>query len=241
MRPHRSDDARLHAWASTGLAIVIVALVGGGWATSRVGAGRSGPDVNLDEMEAIEASIAYKKAAPEKQPQKKKRAPDPVVDPLGVSRDADKPVEDKPDEPKSKPEETDPDWKKFQRDNEDEDLDVGKPVDDPGVFDPNAPPGWADETKGDPYFQKLLADLRDGWEYPEMLSATGVPVGCMRLERDGSVSDTLFKQQSGNSELDDSVERALKALEKKRKKDPPPVPEHLLKHTTRWICFKFEV
>jgi len=238
--PPRQSDADLHAWASVGLALVIGGLIAGGWATLPATSGSNGPDVNLDDMEAIEASIAYKKAAPEKQPQKKMRAPDPEVTPEGVSRDENKlPEPPKPDEQK-KSDETSPDWKKFQR-NDNEDLDVGKPVDDPGVFDPNAPPGWADETKGDPYFQQLIAELREGWEYPEMLKAEGVPVGCMRLERNGSVSDTLFKQKSGNDELDDSVERALKVLEKKRKKDPPPVPEHLLKHTTRWICFKFEV
>jgi hypothetical protein len=242
MPPRKSDDAGLHAWASTGLAIVIAGMVGGGFASRGLGSRSDGPDIDLDEMEAIEASIAYKKAAPEKQPQKKKRAPEPDVKPEGVSHDETKPIEPKKDEPAKKPDETDPDWKKFQRDNQDdENLDVGKPVDDPGVFDPNAPVGWAEETKGDPYFQQLIADLREGWDYPQILQAEGVPVGCMRIEKDGSVSDTKFEKQSGNSELDDSVERALKALEKKRKNNPPPVPEHLLKHTTRWICFKFEV
>jgi hypothetical protein len=242
MPPRRSDDAGLHAWASTGLAIVVVALAGGVyWVDQASASADRGSGIDLDEMEAIEASIAYKKAEPQKQPQKKRRAPEPEVKPEGVSRDETKPVEQKKDEPAKKPEETQPDWKKFQRENTDEDLEVGKPVDDPGVFDPNAPAGWAEETKGDPYFQKLIADLREGWNYPQILQAEGVPVGCMRLEKDGSVSETKFEKKSGNSELDDSVERALKALEKKRKDNPPPVPEKLLKHTTRWICFKFEV
>jgi outer membrane biosynthesis protein TonB len=242
MRPRQENNSALHAWASAGLAIIAFAISGGlyyqrGWADS----GRpKGPA--LEDLEVIEASIAYKKAEPQKQPQKKKRAPAPEVKPEGVSRDETKPVEPEKDEPSKKPEETEPDWKKFQRENtDDEDLEVGKPVDDPGVFDPNAPAGWAEETKGDPYFQKLIADLREGWNYPQILQAEGVPVGCMRLEKDGSVSETKFEKKSGNSELDDSVERALKALEKKRKDNPPPVPEKLLKHTTRWICFKFEV
>lgn len=232
-------NGSLHAWAATGAAIVTIVCSGGlyyqkGWAAS----GPKGPA--LEDLEVIEASIAYKKAEPEKQPQKKKRAPvEKKVE--GVSRDEKKePVEDEKDEPKAKPDDVDP-LKDFRRENTDEDLDIGKPVDDPGVFDPDAPIGWAEETKGDPYFRELIKQLRDGWSYPELLGADGVPVGCMRLERDGRVSDTLFKQQSGNAELDDSVERALKALEKARKDDPPPVPSHLLKHTTRWICFKFEV
>lgn len=235
------SDSDLHLWAATGVAIV-ASLMGGGlyWQTARADSGQRGP--NLDDLEVIEASIAYKKAEPQKQPQKKRRAP--IEEQIeGVSRDETKvPDEKKKDDPVKKPDEDVPDWKKYQRDStDDEDLDVGKPVDDPGVFDPNAPVGWAEETKGDPYFQKLILDLRDGWDYPELLGSEGVPVGCLRLEKNGSVSDTLFKQKSGNAELDDSVERALKLLEKKRKNDPPPVPSHLLKHTTRWICFKFEV
>lgn len=234
------SDASLHAWASVGLAVAVALMATGLYIQkARSANDRQGP--NLDDLEVIEASIAYRKAAPQKQPQKKRRAPvEEKVE--GVSRDETKvPDEKKKDEPARKPDENVPDWKKYQRDDQDEDLDVGQPVDDPGVFDPDAPVGWAEETKGDPYFRQLIADLREGWNYPELLGAEGVPVGCLRLEKNGSVSDTLFKQKSGNAELDDSVERALKALEKKRKDDPPPVPSHLLKHTTRWICFKFEV
>jgi hypothetical protein len=238
MRPRKEENSALHAWASAGLAIIAFGISGGlyyqrGWADS----GRpKGPA--LEDLEVIEASIAYKKAEPEKQPQKKKRAAEEkVVE--GVSRDENK-VPEKKDEPTSKIDDDDP-LKDFRRPDQDEDLDVGKVVDDPGIFDPDAPIGWAEETKGDPYFQKLIQQLREGWEYPELLKAEGVPVGCMRLEKDGRVSDTLFKEKSGNAELDDSVERALKLLEKVRKDDPPAVPEHLLKHTTRWICFKFEV
>src|SRR5687768_14318587 len=126
MPPRRDEDARLHAWASTGLAIVVAALAGGVYWVDHASASRDrGAGINLDEMEAIEASIAYRKATPQKQPQKKKRAPEPEVKPEGVSRDETKQVEPKKDEPSKKPDETDPDWKKFQRDNQDdEELDV---------------------------------------------------------------------------------------------------------------------
>jgi len=239
MRPRQENNSALHAWASAGLAIIAFGISGGlyyqrGWAGSDRPKGPA-----LEDLEVIEASIAYKKAEPEKQPQKKKRAAEEkIVE--GVSRDENKVPEEKKDEPKSKIDDDDP-LKDFRRPDQDEDLDVGKVVDDPGIFDPDAPIGWAEETKGDPYFQKLIQQLREGWEYPELLKTEGVPVGCMRLERDGRVTDTLFKEKSGNAELDDSVERALKLLEKTRKDDPPPVPDHLLKHTTRWLCFKFEV
>jgi len=239
MRPRDEDNRSLHTWAATGLALVVTLMSGGLYAQRTFKGDGAARGPALEDLEVIEASIAYKKAEPQKQPQKKKRAAEETkVE--GVSRDENKkPVEEKKDEPKSKIDD-DP-LAKFRRDNQDEELDVGKPVDDPGVFDPDAPEGWAEETKGDPYFRTLIKQLRDGWEYPELLGAEGVPVGCMRLERDGRVSDTLFKQKSGNAELDDSVERALKTLEKTRADSPPPVPDHLLKHTTRWICFKFEV
>jgi outer membrane biosynthesis protein TonB len=244
MPPRRDDrdDRQLHVWSSAGLAGVVVLLAVGLYHSRTLSAETAERGPNLDELEAIEASIAYKQAEPQKQPQKQKRAPEPEVEPEGVSRDPDRPPDPQPpkDEPTKKDDPPPLDWRKFQRPSN-EDLDVGQPVDDPGVFDPNAPPGWATETKGDPYFRKLVSDLRDGWEYPEILGAEGVPVGCMRLERDGRVTDTLLRERSGNPALDDSAERALKALEKQRSKNPPAVPDHLLKQTTRWICFKFEV
>lgn len=238
MRPRPEQNAMLHTWAATGVAVITFGIVGGLYYQAEAyGAGPRGPA--LEDLEVIEASIAYKKTE-KKQPQKKKRAPNPAKPDEGVRRDdtkPDPPKKDEPDDPVAKPETGPADSPVAEPD----DTPVGKPELDVGEFNPDAPVGWAEETKGDPYFQKLLADLREGWEYPELLGAEGVPVGCMRLEKDGSVSDTLFKEQSGTPELDDSVERALKKLEQKREKNPPPVPEHLLKHTTRWICFKFEV
>lgn len=241
----RSDQANgaLHAWASVGMAIVIVGLGGGLYAAEAAGGDDDrGPD--LDDMEAIEASLAYRKAEPKKQPQKKRKAPPPPKDAEKISRDADKdPVEPKKDEPVTKPPDDLEDlYKQMQEKRQnDEDAEYGKPTEpDQGAFD-GSEYGFAEETKGDPYFQKLVADLVAGWTYPKLLDEHGDPVGCMRLEKDGTVSDTLFKQKSGNAELDDSVERALKAVVKLRKEEPAPVPSHLLKHTTRWICFKFTV
>jgi outer membrane biosynthesis protein TonB len=240
MRRDDSHDGAFHAGAAGGAVAVMAVLGLSIWLMSDAEA-KQGATFDLADFEAIEASIAYKKAEPQKQPQKPKREAEPDVKVDGVSRDADKPVDDKKkDEPAKKPDPVDP-LADFRRKNQDTDLDVGKVTDPPGVFDPDAPIGWAEETKGDPYFRRLIADMRDDWSYPEFLDATGVPVGCIRLERDGRISDTLFKQKSGNHELDDSVERQLKRLEKKRNKDPEPVPDKLLKHTTRWICFKFEV
>src|SRR3954469_1598517 len=77
-------------------------------------------DISLDNMEAIEASIAQNKT-PHAQPVKKVRLPDPVEKPEGISHDeTKKPVEKelehkkpaKPDDPK------DP-FAKFKHNNDD--------------------------------------------------------------------------------------------------------------------------
>jgi hypothetical protein len=228
-----------HLAAGFGTLLIAAALTG----VSVFGFGHAeaaGP--NLAEMEAIEASLAYKKTTKSKQPQKQFRAPVPEEKPEGVSRDADKPVEpDKPDEPKPKPDEDfEKLYDKFKRD-EDEELPVGKPDEEVGAFD-GSEFGFAEENKGDPYFQKLLADLVGGWSYPEILAGAGVPVGCVRLAADGKVVETNFKEKSGDEALDDSVERALATLQKQRNQAPVPVPTHLLRAaTTRWTCFRFKL
>jgi hypothetical protein len=236
------SNGGLHAVASTILAVVAAGMTFGVWyqAHAAASSGKKGPD--LDDMEAIEASLAYKKPDAPKQPQKPKVAPEPEVKPEGVSHDEKKKPDEvkKPDEPVKKPSETDP-LAKYHRHNTDDDEEVGKPTDpDVGAFD-GSEFGFATETKGDPYFQSLVADLLKDWEYPKLLSDAGEPVECLRLEPTGKISDTLFKTKSGNAELDDSVEQQVKALVKKRDEDPRPVPDHLLKQTMRWICIKFTV
>jgi len=229
----------LHLAASLGTAATTVALIGLAVFVDWAPAALAGEGPNLDEMEAIEASIAYKKAEPPKQPQKQKRAPVPE-EIEGVSRDENKtPVEPKKDDKRKPDENFEDQYKKFQR-KDDEDLEAGKPTDeDVGSFD-GSEFGFAEETKGDPYFQKLVLDLREGWEYPEILSDVGVPVACIRLAADGKILDTNFRERSNNAELDDSVERALAALKKKRGQEPVPVPTHLLKWTTKWTCFRLK-
>jgi hypothetical protein len=207
-------------------------------------------------MEAIEASIAYKKA-PAKQPQKKTQQAPPEDKPDGVSRDETKPVEDKscktnadcPDgkvcdagqckpEKVAKVDKTDP-LAKFRR-NIDEDTPVSdKPTTDVGDFNDNER-GFADETKGDPFFQRVARDVNESWEYPKILEAKHAAVGCIHILADGKVAKWKIDQKSGDDSLDDSAERALKKVEKIRNDKPEPVPTHLLKAaTTRWICFKF--
>lgn len=233
-------DGSFHLTAGIGTLLIAGALTA---SVTVLHAGRAVEGPNLAEMESIEASLAYKKSDPKKQPQKKVRAPVPEEKPEGVSRDETKtPVEpDKKEDPKRKPDENFEDlYKKFQRDD-DEDLDVGKPNEDVGSFD-GSEFGWAEETKGDPYFQKFAADLVSGWSFPEILEGQGTPAGCVRFDASGRIVDTLIKEKSADDALNDSVERALASFKKARNENPTPVPTHLLKvATTRWICFRFKL
>jgi hypothetical protein len=162
--------------------------------------------------------------------------------PAGLSNDDQKkPVPPKPDDAKKPAPSAEDLYKKFKRN--DDDLPEGKPTDDNiGAFD-GSEYGFAEESRGDPYFQKLVADLLEGWDYPEILGDdTGVPVGCLHLDASGKIVETKFREKSGKAELDDSIERQLSAIKKLRSSNPVPVPVHLLKAaTTKWVCFKFRV
>lgn len=243
------DNATLHAYSIGGMAIVLVVLTFAGWAADRakvVGCfskEASAQKEDLSRLEPIEASLSYRKAKPKAQPQKEKRAPDPVVKKEGVTRDETlKPVEKPKDEPVTKPDAEDP-LAKYRRENQDEDLEVGKTEDQPGDFNDNKY-GFAEETKGDPYLGELLGQLlAAGGEFPALASSEGEAVPCLHLDRDGKIVDTKFKTKSGNQEFDDFIERALKKFEKIRNaddnEDRKPVPSKLYPLVDEgWICFK---
>ena len=197
----------------------------------------------LAELEAIEASLAYKKPdAKPKQPEKPRQAPPEPVKPNGVSTDETKPPEPpKPEDPKKPPPSLEDEFRKLQEKRGNPEDEVGPPPeDDVGSFD-GSKFGYAEESKGDPYFQKLVGDLLESFEFPEILQDAGEPVGCLRLSAEGKIQDTLFKQKSDNGDLNNSVEQALTAIKKLRNDNPSPVPTHLLKAaTTKWVCFKFQ-
>ncbi|MCE9580588.1 MAG: hypothetical protein K8W52_46135 [Deltaproteobacteria bacterium] len=227
-----------HIFSGFGVAVAGIGLVFAAkaqWISTAVAA----PD-DMGEMEAIEASLAYKKAPP-KQPQKKHReAVHEQVE--GVSHDADKPADDtkKPDPPKRKPDDNAPG--PIAKPGDD-DAPVGKIDDEPvGQFD-GSDFGFAEESKGDPYFQALVGDfIKFGGEYPSILSAAGAPVECFHLDADGKVVDTKLKEKSEEEALNDWAEHAAKELKDEREKHPQPVPPHLLKAaTTRWICLKIKL
>lgn len=229
---------QLHTFSGLGTALVTaVAGVAVWWVDSKADEEKPKPDPFAD-MEVIDAALAEKAPAQVVQPQKKFRTPDPVK-PEGVSHDENaKPVDKPKDDPKD---DIDIDKVLNRNRDDDDDLDVG-PTTQPvvGAFDGDEQ-GWGDETKGDPYLGALKSDLLRAWEYPEILSDVGTPVGCIHLEPDGTIPEVVLREQSGNAELDDSVERALKELQKKREKDPKPVPAHLVPKTRKWICYRMKV
>jgi hypothetical protein len=231
-------DRDLHTLAAVG-AFVLTAVLGGGLYTFSGEAKAAQADRPLlEDMEAIEASIATRKK-PAKLPQKEAKPPpqEPQVD--KVNREADK----LPDPPKDKPPQdpkidlNDP-LKNVKRRDVDTEGPTGQPNEAAGAFNDNER-GFADETKGHPYFQRVARDINDAWEFPKILSATNAAVGCLHITADGKIADTKL-EKSGDNQLDQSVELALKKVETKRNNNPEPVPTDIVKlATTRWICFKF--
>ena len=227
-------DAEMHVVSLFGagilaaaLTVPLVVLTG----TDRV----DGPP--LKEQEVIEATIAYRKT-PQKQPQKK-TAPPPVEEPEGVSRDENKkPVEEKKDE--KKPEKPDPNnpFGKFERPN----TDTG-PATKPELGDFNgSEKGFAEESKGDPFFGRLRGDMN--FTFPEISKAASIPVGCIHLQADGRIKAVTFDPpigKKGDDDLQTAAEAALAELKKTRAQNPEPVPTHLLSITSKWLCFKFSV
>jgi hypothetical protein len=208
-----------------------------------------------DDMESIEASIAYKKT-PQKQPQKKTSQPEVKKD-EGVSHDeTKKPIEGcktdsecKTDEkckeghciPKDKKvAQVDPkDPFKGIHHNDDDENPTGKPVVDPGTFNGNVD-GWAPTTKGHPFWQHFVKDIRDNFTLPEISDANGTPVGCFHITPDGKIAETKVKERSQSTDLQQAAEHAIDAVKKMRNDNPDPVPTELLGATTQWICFRFD-
>jgi len=257
-------NGEMHVFAGLGAILVSTALViPSVWFTD--GAGEDEKPI-LEDMESIEASLAYKKPNAPKQPQKQTRTA--VKDePQGVSRDETKKVENQccmtqeDCTAANLPFKTPCDGDKICRDFQcvKEQLaktdpepnakipDRTQSLDDPvgekdnsnvGAFD-GSQYGIGDVTKGDPYFQKLVADL--AWEAPELARGTSEPIGCIHISADGKIPETKFKER-GDDDLATLSEASLKGLQRKRNDKPEEVPTHLLgKLTTRWVCFKFSI
>ncbi len=235
----RMTGDQMHAFSGIGTAIVAAVVgVASWWASSEAD---DQPKDPYADMEVIDASLAEKSSPEVVQPTKQFRQPDPIK-PTTISRDADAKPTTKPDEPPPKDPAIDIDKILAANRDPDDDLDLGQPVTQPvvGRFD-GSEDGFGDETKGDPYLGALKSELLRAWEYPEILSDVGTPIGCIHLEPDGKIPEFVLREKSGNDELDDSVERAMRELQKKRDADPKPVPPHLIPKTRKWICYRMRV
>jgi type IV secretory pathway VirB10-like protein len=231
-------ESEMHLFAAVGAIALSAALA---VPTVLMGDAKADTTPPLENMEAIEASLAYKKPNAPKQPQKQKAPPPPEVKPEGVSHDENKKPDEtkKPDEKKDKPPDKpikDP-LKQFQR--QDPDQEPGDTTPQIGSFD-GSQFGIGDVTKGDPYFQRLVVDL--AWSSPELAkSGAAAPVGCIHINADGKIPEFKF-QVKGDDDIATLAETALRELKQKRNDKPEEVPTHLLKQlTTRWVCFKFTV
>jgi hypothetical protein len=212
--------------------------------------------VRFDDMESIEASIAYKKV-PQKQPEKKTSQPE-VKKQEGISHDENKkPVDQckadsdcKPDdkckngkcvpreEPKKVVQNTDDVLAKFHH-STDEDADPGKPVTQPGDFNGNEE-GWAPTTTGNPFWQGFVKDIRQNFNLPTISETNGPPEGCFHITPDGKIAETKIKKKSDSPDLELAAENALDAVKKLRNDNPVQVPTELLGQISRWICFRFD-
>jgi hypothetical protein len=222
-----------------GVVIVLVVLGGAGaWQVARASDDDSDHKPELKDMQTIEASLAYKKTKTT-QPQKQHDEPPPVQKQEGIRRDDTKKVDPKPEEKKDPPKPTTPDNRPLEErfHHPTDDNDPGKPVTKIGDFN-GSEHGFATETKGDPYFQALLADME--YTVPEAAKDEGTPVGCIHITPEGKIPDTMFMQQTAG-DYQTAANLALKQLQKTRNADPKPVPDKLLPLTTKWLCFKFSV
>jgi len=233
------NNGQMHGFALLGTLALSGVLFGGTLYMTEAVAAPHQPE--LREMITIEASLA-RKAEKKKQPQKELKAPEPEIKPEGVSHDETKQLPDKPkDEPKPKPvKPTDKpvDIHKFKHASDD-DAQPGAAVTNIGQFD-GSEKGFAPINAGNPYWQHLAADNHQAWQIPTISKVSGAPVGCFHIEPDGRIAGIKFDVPSGDEILDDSVQRALKTVQKARNDKPQPVPTEQLGVIKGWVCFRFD-
>ena len=230
------NNGQMHGLALVGTFVLSGALFGGTLYLTEAAEAAHQPE--LREMITIEASLA-RKSEKKKQPQKEVKAPEPVVKPEGVSHDeTKKPPEKKPEEKKPPKEDKPIDISKFKRPSEDEPQ-TGAPTTDIGQFD-GSKKGFAPLNAGNPYWQHLAADNHQAWQIPTISKVKGNPVGCFHIQPDGKIAEIKFDAPSGDPILDDSVQRALKIVQKARNDKPQPVPTEQLGVIKRWVCFRFD-
>src|SRR5262245_26233074 len=152
-------DGELHTLAIVGAAVLTAGLSFGLYKCSGdEKTAAAGP--LLEDMEAIEASIATRKK-PAKLPQKKTQEAPPEPQADRANRYADKrpdPAKDKPHGPRIDP--SAPLKSVKRRDVPDDNTPTGPQTDDAGAFNEDER-GFADETKGHPYLRLVARDIND--------------------------------------------------------------------------------
>lgn len=234
-------EPQLHAYSTIGTVLATAGVVIAVYFADEA-AGSTGAAADpYENMVVIDAALAEKSTAEKKQPQKEFRPPPEPVKPVGVSHDENaKPVVE-PDKPKPDPKvDVQSVLDKNRAKEEDEDLPVGKPEIETGRVD-GVEIGYGDKTYGDPFLGALKSGVMRAWEFPEILSDVGTPLGCIQLKADGTIEDIEVKKPSGNAELDDSVERALTALQKSINQEPKPLPAKLEYLTRMQLCWRMKV
>jgi len=232
------NNGQMHGFALAATIVLSAGLFGGTLYLTETAEAAHEPQ--LKEMITIEAALA-RKSEKKKQPQKELKAPEPEVKPEGVSRDdTKKPPEKKPDDkkPPKKPDDKPPDIHKFKHATDDEQPGT-RPTTDIGQFD-GSEKGFAPINTGDPYWRSFNADLRHGWEIPQISKVNGAAVGCFHIQPDGKIAAVKFDTPSGDEILDDSAQRAIKTLQKARNDKPVAVPTEQLGVIRKWVCFRFD-
>ena len=230
------NNGQMHGLALVGTVILSGALFGGTLYLTKAAEAAHQPE--LKDLVTIEASLA-RKSEKKKQPQKELKAPEPEVKPEGVSHDENKPPPEKPKDDKKPPKKDEPvDIHKFKHASDDDPQPGARPTTDIGQFD-GSEKGFAPINAGHPYWQNLNADFRQAWEIPQISKVNGTAVGCIHIQPDGKIVAVKLAPQSGDQILDDSVGRALKAIQKARNDKPQPVPVEELIHIQKMVCFRF--
>ena len=145
---------------------------------------------------------------------------------LKIAKDADQlPRIDKKDEPP--PDKIDPLKKthaEYFKSLKDPDQPEG--FQEEGVGSPTGSrAGTATEAKGDPYILSLIDQIGSAWTVPTTIKDTELAklsaLVCLDLADDGKLRGYQFRQKSGNSQFDSSLEAALSSIKQLRE----PVPE----------------
>ena len=197
----------------------------------------------FSESQTIEASLAIKEVKPEsRQPQKKKKEKYKPVE-RGFSKDENAKPEEKKDEPEHKvpvlPDEVDVNSILDKNRSQDETLSSTGADEIPtaGSADGSI---WGTNVKaeGDPYVGELKGRIHSEWKVPTLETGGGIALGCVRLNSDGKIIDHGLKTRSKNSNLNRSVEIALKKAPDMEKPVPDKLKDLL---TVKGICFRFSL